>query len=87
MKTPSFKQIGKGLFFSVLCFAVVFAVLMVPSVYRKLTIGSWNAPPPVVDPDLCYCGHGILFYDSEKVKPPDKCCPAKKASSQSQGGE
>ena len=87
MKKTSIKQIGKGLLSFAFTFAIIFLILYSSNIYRIATTGSWEAPPPVVDPSLCYCGHGILFYDRDKVRPPDNCCPAKKASFQSQGGE
>jgi hypothetical protein len=87
MKIPCLKRIGKGLL-SFVFIGTIFASVFygLPGVYRKATTGSWTAPPPVVDPSLCYSGHGVLIYDHDRFRPPDKC-PAKMPPYQSERSE
>jgi hypothetical protein len=86
MKKPILKKIGKGLLSFTYTFAIIFLILYWSNIHRLATTGSWNAPPPVVDPSLCYSGHGILIYDHDRFRPPDKC-PSKRPQLQPERSE
>lgn len=87
MKIPSLKRVGKGLLsFIFTGFVFSFFYYAMPGIYRKATTGSWDPPAPIVDPSLCYSSHGVLIYDNDKFRPPDKC-PARETPLPSEGGE